>query len=825
MTTKRLLAIFLVFTMLFAVVGCKKTPDTVESTATPGNTGSTSTATDQLTATNTPDSSEESLTTTTPSNTDSAKPTPTPDSDFIFNDISPEKVSTFDDIKSVSQSGWKSYLAGNITLSKNGGVGGSQCLRYVGPSREGSDKYTYCCPYTNLYDIMKKAGTYQVSYMVLIGGEDADSVGAPGFSVIIRGNGAGDANSFIAPDKNNKNYRYVPSATIDGELGDWMTVEFELTVLESDLDGGSHSWKLCMHGIDEYATEFYIDNFQVLYAESVAETEKLITKTETWIANEMTFIAKNTVSDPVNTRTFDVEFTNGNQTIKMPGFWDGQNIWRVRFALPKEGTWTYKTIFSDASDSGVHNKKGTITVKKYSGNLDIYKHGFVTTKANTKYFVYADGTPFFYLGDTHWDFLTEEFDRAGSKAAGIQTNSHFKYIINKRISQGFTVYQSQPNNAPFNFTDGISLNDIAGLRVADKYFEYIADQGLVHANAQFFFASTMNNTIMKNYSQAEYEKLLDTLSRYWIARFGAYPVMYTLAQEIDNDYYYKENGGTNTNMNSTSNPWKFVCESLYKYDPYKNPISGHQEGSYTTSNYTTASNSAFRNTKGHTWWATQWKPVLNTKTDFSAAIDFWNNGQGKPAIMYEGRYDGLWTNEYGARAQGWLSFLNGMYGHGYGAVDIWLYSSAYDLDKNTVRDGITITVETKKTPWGKSIEFASGYQMGYMKTLLQKYQWWNLVPAFDNKNIFVSDTGYYSVAHIGTDLYIAYLYDNISRAGSTATGTFKSLDANAQYTYQWFNPRTAALTNPTKANKNGSEFSIGQRPSAEDWVLILQKTK
>jgi len=192
--------------------------------------------------------------------------------------------------------------------------------------------------------------------------------------------------------------------------------------------------------------------------------------------------------------------------------------------------------------------------------------------------------------------------------------------------------------------------------------------------------------------------------------------------------------------------------------------------------------------------------------------------------MYEGRYDGLWTNEYGARAQGWLSFLNGMYGHGYGAVDIWYYNSTDNKNK-TVRDDVTISVETKNTPWSKSVEYASGYQMSYMKAFLEKYEWWNLVPAFNDKKIFVSDTGFYSVAHIGTDLYIAYLYDNISKKGKTDTGTFTGLDANAEYTYQWFNPRTSATSEPVKVNKNGSEFSIGDRPSAEDWVLVVQKVK
>ncbi len=817
MANKRLLALALVVVMLLTVIGCDPKPAGTDATPTPTESTKQTDKVDIL-----------SKTTPVPDRMipiTSDKVEGGSDEELVFNSILPESKSTFDDLTDIKDSGWSFYHSGKVVLSEDGGVDGTQCIKYYGASEEGI-KYQYSCPTTNLYKIMTKPGTYKVSYQILIGGEDADGVKAPGFAILIRGNGAQDENSFIAPDKNKVNYRYNPSATIDGEEGDWLTVEFQLTILDSDIEKGvSHAWYLCLHQIDEYADEFYIDNFQVLYAEPAPEKEKLVTEAETWVANEMTFIAKKEVSDPVNTRLFDVEFTNGHQTIKMPGFWDGDNVWRVRFALPTEGTWTYKTIYSDASDSGLHNKTGKIEVKKYAGDLDIYKHGFVTTKENTKHFMYADGTPFFYLGDTHWNFISEEYDKGGSKSTGTDATSHFKYIIHKRIQQGFTVYQSQPNEVSFDFSDGITTKDIAGLKTMDKYFKYIAKMGLVHANAQFFFASTMNKTIMVNYSQTEYEKLLDTLSRYWVARFGAYPVMYTLAQEVDNDFYYKENTMDNITMNATNNPWKYACTAIYKYDPYKNPISAHQEGASTIIKNTTASNSAFRNIEGHTWWASQWKPILNQATDFSGAEDYWANGQGKPTVMYEGRYDGLWTNEYGARAQGWLSFLNGMFGHGYGAVDIWLYNSTYDIEKDTVRDGVTITVETKMTPWGKSVEYASGYQMGYMKKFFEQYEWWKLVPVFKNKKVFTSETGTYSMATIGNDLYITYLYDDITTAGSKLTGSINNLDTNAEYTYQWFNPRTAAMSEPAKVTKDGTTFNIGDRPSAEDWVLVVQKVK
>jgi hypothetical protein len=819
MNNKRFIAFLLVFVMIFTVIGCKSsTPDTSEATPTlqagqtPNPDGSTATQ-EPLSLLGTVTPKPKQMDRVTLDKTDT-------DAESILTPLLDDSKSKFDDIDSISQSGgWYAFASGTVEISKDGGVEDSGCIKYYNATEK---THSYSCPAVNLYkNIITEAGSYVITFEILLGGEEVDSITGSGFDTIIRGNGAMDANSFIVLA--GTNYRYRPADTIDGDVGDWMQVELMLDVFESDFDGESHGWHLCLDTIGTEVTEIYIDNFQVYReeAQTAPETQKLVTEAETWVASEMTFIANTMVGDAANSRILDVIFTDGNQTMTVPGFWDGGNIWRVRFALPTEGIWTYKTVFSDPTDAGVHNITGSINVKKYSGDLDIYKHGFVTTKENTRYFVYADGTPFFYLGDTHWNFLAEEYDKAGSNAGNIKTVSHFKYIVNRRVAQGFTVYQTEPLNVPFDLSNGLSANDISGLRIADKYFKYIADMGLVHANAQFFFPDIMMSVMDNN---PEYEQLLDVLARNWVARYGAYPVMWTLGQEVDNDFYIIENK-KETTMNAVNNPWKKVCELMYKYDPHKNPISAHQEGAKTLMNNTSASNSAFRDTTGHTWWASQWKPILNQKFDFSAAMDYWVNGQGKPTVMYEGRYDMLWTNEYGARAQGWLSFLNGMCGHGYGAIDIWLYKSTYDMEFDTVRDGITITVEQKSTPWGVSVEFAAGYQMGYMKDFLEQFEWWNLVPTFGNQTMFASDTGTYSLASIGTDTYIAYFFDQIDKESTKLTGTIKCLDSSSSYTYYWFNPRTTAVSEKMNVTNNGGSFTIGERPSAEDWVLVIQKVK
>ena len=192
-------------------------------------------------------------------------------------------------------------------------------------------------------------------------------------------------------------------------------------------------------------------------------------KVQTWLANELTFTSTKTYENPFEDVSLDVCFTSGRKTLRIPAFWDGGSTWRVRFALPSAGIWEYKADCDDPENKGFMGT-GTIECEKYSGTLEIYKHGFIKAIPNVRYFVYDDGTPFFYLGDTHWNFAVEEFDEAGEFAGDIKTDSHFKYIVDKRTEQGFTVYQSEPIGAKYKIGSGVDETDIKGFQDLDRRF-------------------------------------------------------------------------------------------------------------------------------------------------------------------------------------------------------------------------------------------------------------------------------------------------------------------------------------------------------------------
>lgn len=547
--------------------------------------------------------------------------------------------------------------------------------------------------------------------------------------------------------------------------------------------------------------------------------------TERWIAAEIPFSSEKyyPAEDCLYNVNLNVTFTSpSGAEYVMPGFWNGRQDWAVRFAPTECGMWSYRTSSAEPSLDGI---EGTLACNAYTGELEIYRHGFVQAEKGKKYMTYADGTPFFYLGDTHWNMYAEEYNTAGTNAGALKdVKSHFKKIVDVRAEQGFTVYQSEPIDSPFDLTDGFDSFDIEGFKKADLYYQYIAEKGLVHANAEFFFSSAMSYAVFKtaeNINNPEVYRYLEGISRYWVARFGAYPVIWTLAQECDDDFYYDR--GDQRVFTAENNPWCKVCEYINRYDPYHHPLSAHQENVYytTVTGVGTSSKSAFLETPGHDWWASQWSPNISGPQNFSIPFNYWKNE--KAAVNYEGRYCGLWTKNFGARAQGWISFLSGMYGYGYGAADIWLYKSTYDLTTDS-NDGVeTITKEEKASyKWGDTLFFESAIQMGYLKAFLEENKWYTLEPFFEDYDLFrpaVDSKSWYAGAHDGNDRYVIYFYNT----SYDPAGKLLKLDSAKTYTSRWFNPRTGEYTEIASGiTPEEGKYQIPDKPQDNgDWVFVI----
>eukprot|EP01048_Picozoa_sp_COSAG05_P007428 COSAG05_NODE_523_length_9001_cov_3.492474_9_plen_104_part_00 len=63
--------------------------------------------------------------------------------------------------------------------------------------------------------------------------------------------------------------------------------------------------------------------------------------------------------------TFTLSGSGTPVVLSVPGFWDGGRDWKVRMALPEAGVWHWRTTCSNASDTGLHDKSGAVSVTDY----------------------------------------------------------------------------------------------------------------------------------------------------------------------------------------------------------------------------------------------------------------------------------------------------------------------------------------------------------------------------------------------------------------------------------------------------------------------------
>jgi hypothetical protein len=528
---------------------------------------------------------------------------------------------------------------------------------------------------------------------------------------------------------------------------------------------------------------------------------------ETWRTTELVLTAAEAHVDPLAVQV-DAVFTAQDGTeIRRPAFWDGGRRWLVRFAPPAVGTWRMRTV-SEVADAGLDRAQAEIVCVPYSGAHEIFRRGFLRVSANGRHFEYADSTPFFYLGDTHWVLPHERFDDSNASGAP----SQFQYLVELRAEQGFTVYQSEPIWQPHtpgtrhdradespvaDLTNGFDESDLPGFADLDRKFAHIADQGLVHANAQITWVLDP-----ASHPDVFDERFMYRMARYWVARYGSYPVIWTIAQEIDPTMYgaYPPDDG---------NVWFAVGRAIEANDAYGHVIMPHMENTGDV----VASDSTWRSHSFHHAFGVQ------VDTWNSAAVrTFWDETPAKPAVLYETRYDGFWTDDDGALAAGYRSFQLGLLGYGYGAAGIW--NDVYSAPGEPLDAGTDYELPERYVWWFDGAKKPAGERLGHFRRFYEQQQWWTLEPRFSDRRWSVLRDGD-QLATRSNDLYVVFLA-HPSRMGGN--GVLRNL-APAQYEGFWFDPRTGESTSfGGPGPHNGGAWRLPPAPTEDFLMAVLRRT-
>jgi hypothetical protein len=122
-----------------------------------------------------------------------------------------------------------------------------------------------------------------------------------------------------------------------------------------------------------------------------------------WELQEIVLHAARSYENPYADVETWVELKGPGFAKRIYGFWDGGDLYRVRFVATVPGQWKWISGSNQPRDTGLNGKKGRFTAQDWTEEekrANPNRRGFLRPTSNGHALQYADGAPFFLLGDT-----------------------------------------------------------------------------------------------------------------------------------------------------------------------------------------------------------------------------------------------------------------------------------------------------------------------------------------------------------------------------------------------------------------------------------------
>jgi hypothetical protein len=162
-----------------------------------------------------------------------------------------------------------------------------------------------------------------------------------------------------------------------------------------------------------------------------------------WQVQEVTFEAAREYANPYVDVECWVELSGPGFKKRVYGFWDGGRTFKVRFVATQPGEWSWASGSNHPDDAGLSGGGGKFKAVAWSAaelEENPNRRGFVRASENGHALRYADGTPFFLVGDTWLAASTWRLPIKGTPpAAGYlpAPGMGFEEAVDYRKRQGF----------------------------------------------------------------------------------------------------------------------------------------------------------------------------------------------------------------------------------------------------------------------------------------------------------------------------------------------------------------------------------------------------
>ncbi len=283
-----------------------------------------------------------------------------------------------------------------------------------------------------------------------------------------------------------------------------------------------------------------------------------------WSMHEFTVRGQTGFENPFTKTMLVGQFTSPSGKIKrIDGFYDGENIWRLRFVPDEEGEWCYQ-LRGEGVEILQHGK---INCSGTSGNGFIRIH-----PQNRLSFSKDDGTPFFPMGDTCYGLHDDSPITNDLRAAYLKTRRehHFNFV---RMSVGHSHERAQRDSDFWAWGGTADQPDLdrfnpVFFRSLDTLFHRLRDCGMnVELILLNFYRLPFTDVAIWT---PERERLW---LHYLLSRYAAFDnvFLWTLA----NEYETHPDGEYRLDIPGDIDWVKETSRYIKKHDPYNHLVTVH----------------------------------------------------------------------------------------------------------------------------------------------------------------------------------------------------------------------------------------------------------
>ena len=518
--------------------------------------------------------------------------------------------------------------------------------------------------------------------------------------------------------------------------------------------------------------------------------------------------------EPFREVELDVVFSepDGDER-RVPAFWAGENVWRVRYASSKLGRHRFRSVCSDPDNPDLHGLEGELEVQVYEGDNPLLRHGPLRVSESRRHLEHLDGTPFFWLGDTWWWGLVGDFQWPGE----------FQELVAERVRKGFNLIQIVAGHVPAMPEGDPRAGNEGGL-------PWSADYSTINP-AYFDLADARIDCLVRNglvpciVGMWGYwlERLgVENVKRHWrylVARYGAYPVVWCLCGEVQCIYpgFLPEDADPDQVRRDLRGSWSEVCRYLGGIDPYAHPLTAHPNGGDESRNM-------LEDDVPLTLCMLQTGHSFQTLPRLVELVSNARDRQPRlPVIngecVYESIYGSNWQDVQ--RFALWSCVLTGAAGHTYGAAEgCWQIHH-----RGQVPFPFTSGVWGEYEDWRDIAAFPGSGQMQWCRRLMERYAWWQFEPHLEWLDMRVTGERFgccFVPRAAGIPGVCRVVYLPPPSYAEARLAAVVGLEPDVSYRAYWYDPRSGAEHDLGAVAAEDGRWTPPRTPNKQDWVVVLE---